>query len=62
MAANSVVSLVFNVTKAPLNDPAVARRSASASTAQQLSAQAETGYEVPETSTSGLLLPAARAT
>ncbi len=59
LTANNVVSLVFNVTKAPLNDPAVRQAISYGIDRQQLSAQGETGYELPETSTSGLLLPAA---
>jgi peptide/nickel transport system substrate-binding protein len=59
LTANNVVSLVFNVTKAPLNDPAVRQAVNFGINRQQLSAQGETGYEMPETSTSGLLLPAA---
>jgi peptide/nickel transport system substrate-binding protein len=59
LTANNVVSLVFNVTKAPLNDPAVRQAVSFGINRQQLSAQGETGYELPETSTSGLLLPAA---
>jgi ABC-type transport system substrate-binding protein len=55
--ANNVVSLVFNVTKAPLNDPAVRQAISFGIDRQQLSAQGETGYELPATSTSGLLLP-----
>ena len=55
--ANNVVSLVFNVTKAPLNDPAVRQAVSFGINRQQLSAQGETGYEAPATSTSGLLLP-----
>jgi peptide/nickel transport system substrate-binding protein len=61
MAANSVVSLFFNTTKAPLNDPAVRKAISYGINREQLSAQAETGYEVPETSSSGLLLPAAQS-
>ena len=57
--ANNVVSLVFNVTKAPLNDPAVRQAISYGIDREQLSAQGETGYELPATSTSGLLLPAA---
>ena len=53
------MSLVINVTKAPLNDPAVRKAISFGIDRQQLSAQGETGYELPETSTSGLLLPAA---
>jgi len=59
LTANNVVSLIFNVTKAPLNDPAVRQAISFGINRQQLSAQGETGYELPETSTSGLLLPAA---
>jgi peptide/nickel transport system substrate-binding protein len=59
--ANNVVSLVFNVTKAPLNDPAVRQAISFGIDRQQLSAQGETGYELPATSTSGLLLPGANS-
>ncbi len=59
LVANNVVSLFFNVTKAPLNDPAVRQAVSYGINRQQLSAQGETGYELPETSTTGLLLPAA---
>ena len=59
LTANNLVSLVINVTKAPLNDPAVRKAISFGIDRQQLSAQGETGYELPETSTSGLLLPAA---
>ncbi len=61
LTANNVVSLFFNVTKAPLNDPAVRQAVSYGINRQQLSAQGETGYELPETSTSGLLLPAANS-
>jgi peptide/nickel transport system substrate-binding protein len=57
LTANNVVSLFFNVTKAPLNDPAVRQAISYGIDRQQLSTQGETGYELPETSTSGLLLP-----
>jgi peptide/nickel transport system substrate-binding protein len=57
LLANNVVSLFFNVTKAPLNDPAVRQAISYGINRQQLAAQGETGYELPETSTSGLLLP-----
>jgi peptide/nickel transport system substrate-binding protein len=57
--ANNVVSLFFNVKKAPLNDPAVRKAVSYGINRQQLSTQAETGYELPITSTSGLLLPSA---
>jgi peptide/nickel transport system substrate-binding protein len=59
--ANNVVSLVFNVTKAPLNDAAVRQAISYGIDREQLSAQGETGYELPATSTSGLLLPGARS-
>ena len=59
LTANNVVGLFFNVTKAPLNDPAVRQAISFGINRQQLSTQGETGYELPETSTSGLLLPAA---
>jgi peptide/nickel transport system substrate-binding protein len=59
LTANNVVSLFFNVNKAPLNDPAVRQAVSYAINRQQLSSQGETGYELPETSTSGLLLPGA---
>src|SRR5499427_4431560 len=56
--ANNVVSLFINTTKAPLNDPAVRQAISYGINRQQLSTQAETGYELPATSTSGLMLPA----
>ncbi len=55
--ANNLVSLIFNVTKPPLNDPAVRQAISYGINRQQLSAQGETGYELPASSTSGLLLP-----
>jgi peptide/nickel transport system substrate-binding protein len=58
---NSVVSLFFNVTKTPLNDPKVRQAISYGINRQQLSSQGETGYEAPETSTSGLLLPSAQS-
>src|SRR5215831_15710716 len=57
-SANNVVSLFVNTTKAPLNDPAVRQAIEFGINRQQLSTQAETGYELPATSTSGLMLPA----
>jgi peptide/nickel transport system substrate-binding protein len=57
LSTNNVVGLFFNVTKAPLNDPAVRKAISYGINRQQLSTQGETGYELPETSTSGLLLP-----
>jgi peptide/nickel transport system substrate-binding protein len=55
--ANNLVSLVFNVTKAPLNDAAVRQAISFGIDRQQLSSQGETGYELPATSTAGILLP-----
>jgi ABC-type transport system substrate-binding protein len=55
---NNVVGLWLNVTKAPLNDVAVRRAISAAINRQQLSSQAETGYEPVATSSSGLMLPA----
>jgi peptide/nickel transport system substrate-binding protein len=59
--ANNVVSLFVNTTKAPLNDPAVRQAIEYGIDRQQLSQQAETGYELPASSTSGLMLPAQSA-
>lgn len=56
-AANNVVTLWFNVTRAPLNDPAVRRAISYGIDRQQLAVQGESGYEAPATSSSGLLLP-----
>jgi peptide/nickel transport system substrate-binding protein len=56
-ADNNVVTLWPNVTKAPLNDPKVRLAVSAAIDRQQLSAQGETNYEPPATSSSGLLLP-----
>jgi peptide/nickel transport system substrate-binding protein len=55
--ANNVVGLIFNVTKPPLNDPAVRQAISYGIDREQLSTQGETGYELPATSTSGILLP-----
>ena len=57
MSSNNVVTLWLNVTKAPLNDPKVRQAISYAINRQQLSTQGETGYELPATSSSGLLLP-----
>jgi peptide/nickel transport system substrate-binding protein len=59
LTANNLVSLIFNVTKAPLNDPAVRQAVSFGIDRQELSTHGETGYELPETSTGGLLLPGA---
>jgi peptide/nickel transport system substrate-binding protein len=56
-ADNNVVGLVFNVTKAPLNDPAVRKAISLGINRQQLSVQGETSYEPPATSSGGLMLP-----
>ena len=56
-----MVSLFVNTTKAPLNDPAVRQAIEYGINRQQLSTQAETGYELPASSTSGLMLPAQSA-
>jgi len=57
-SANNVVSLFINTTKAPLSDPAVRQAISYGINRKQLSTQAETGYELPTSSTSGLMLPA----
>jgi len=57
MASNNVVTLWLNVTKAPLTDPKVRQAVSYAINRQQLALQGETGYELPATSSSGLLLP-----
>ncbi|HLK01774.1 MAG TPA: ABC transporter substrate-binding protein [Streptosporangiaceae bacterium] len=54
-AANNVVTMWFNTTKAPLNDPKVRQAVAYAINRQQLATQGESGYEAPATSSSGLL-------
>jgi ABC-type transport system substrate-binding protein len=56
-ASNNVVTLFLNTTKAPLNDAAVRQAISFGINRQQLNAQAETGYEPPASSSSGLLLP-----
>ena len=56
-ADNNVVTLWLNTTKAPLNDPKVRLAISAGIDRQQLSAQGETSYEPPATSSSGLLLP-----
>jgi peptide/nickel transport system substrate-binding protein len=57
MNANNVVTLWLNVTKGPLSDPKVRQAISYATDRQQLADQGETGYELPATSSSGLLLP-----
>jgi peptide/nickel transport system substrate-binding protein len=56
-ADNNVVGLVFNVKKAPLNDPAVRQAISLAINRQQLSVQGETSYEPAATSSGSLMLP-----
>ncbi len=60
MAANNVVTMLFNTTKAPLDDPKVRQAIGLAVDRQQLATQGEAGYEAPATSSSGLLLPASQ--
>jgi peptide/nickel transport system substrate-binding protein len=55
MAANNVVTMWFNTTKAPLNDPKVRQAISYAINRQQLATQGESGYEAPATTSSGLL-------
>ena len=55
MAANNVVTMWFNTTKAPLNDPKVRQAVSYAINRQQLATQGESGYEAPAVSSSGLL-------
>jgi peptide/nickel transport system substrate-binding protein len=57
VSANNVATLWLNATRAPLNDPKVRQAISYAINRQQLSTQGETGYELPATSSSGLLLP-----
>jgi peptide/nickel transport system substrate-binding protein len=61
MSDNNVVGLWFNVTKAPLNDPAVRQAVSYAINRQQLSTDGESGSEPPESTSSGLLLPVDKA-
>ncbi len=56
-SANNVVSLFLNVTKAPLNDPAVRQAISYGINRQQLNIQGETGYEPPVTNSGGILVP-----
>jgi peptide/nickel transport system substrate-binding protein len=56
-ASNNVVTLWPNVTTAPLSDPQVRLAISAGIDRAQLSAQGETSYELPATSSSGLLLP-----
>ena len=58
MASNNVVTMLFNTTKAPLDDPKVRQAISYAINRQQLATQGESSYEAPATSSGGLLLPA----
>src|SRR3984957_11252168 len=60
-ADNNVVTLWLNTAKAPLNDPKVRLAVSAGIDRQQLSAQGETNYEPPATSSTGLLLPTQNA-
>jgi peptide/nickel transport system substrate-binding protein len=53
--SNNVVGLWFNVTKAPLNDPAVRQAISYAINRQQLATDGESGEEPPITNTAGIL-------
>ena len=55
MAANNVVTMWFNTTKAPLDDLKVRQAISYAINRQQLATQGESGYEAPAVSSSGLL-------
>lgn len=57
MTPNNVVTLWLNTTRDPLTDPKIRQAISYAADRQQLAAQGETGYELPATSSSGLLLP-----
>ncbi|MGH3732425.1 MAG: ABC transporter substrate-binding protein [Acidimicrobiales bacterium] len=56
-APGNTVTLEFNVTKAPLNDPKVREAISVGINRQQLGIKGESGYEAPATSLSGLILP-----
>jgi peptide/nickel transport system substrate-binding protein len=49
--------MLFNTTKAPLDDPKVRQAISYAINRQQLATQGESDYETPATSSGGLLLP-----
>jgi peptide/nickel transport system substrate-binding protein len=57
LSDNNVVGLFFNVTKKPLNDPAVRQAVSYGIDRQQLSIDGESSTEPVETTSSGLLLP-----
>lgn len=56
-APGNTVTLEFNVTKAPLNDPMVRAAISAGINRKQLGIKGESGYETPATSLSGLILP-----
>lgn len=56
-APGSTVTLEFNVTRAPLNDPAVRAAISAGVNREQLSVKGESGYEAPASSLSALILP-----
>ncbi|MGC2176001.1 MAG: ABC transporter substrate-binding protein [Acidimicrobiales bacterium] len=56
-APGNTVTLEFNVTKAPLNDPAVREAISVGVNRKELGIKGESGYEAPATSLSGLILP-----
>jgi peptide/nickel transport system substrate-binding protein len=55
---NNVVGLWFNTTKAPLNDPKVRQAVSFGINREQLSVDGESGNEPPESTSSGMMLPA----
>lgn len=56
-APGSTVTLEFNVTKAPLNDPKVREAISVGVNRKALGIKGESGYELPATSSSALILP-----
>jgi peptide/nickel transport system substrate-binding protein len=56
-APGNTVTLQFNVTKAPLNDPKVRAAISAGINRKELGIKGESGYEQPATSLSGLILP-----
>jgi peptide/nickel transport system substrate-binding protein len=56
-APGNTVTLQFNVTKAPLNDPKVREAISMGINRHELAVKGESGYESPATSLSGLILP-----
>ena len=56
-APGNTVTLEFNVTKAPLNDPKVRAAISAGINRTALALKGESGYENPATSLSGLILP-----